>query len=154
VNWVTSQPESSTIRRILQATLRINPKAELPLYVPTSKTFVQSAKQRKVEPNAQAKAFAGKRKVVLFATCIVNFNKPDVGHGANYNIAHSFVSHVNGFCRHTAARALLAHNGVQVTVEYPMCCGMPQLEAGKVKEVSKRAEQVAKKLRKFVPDLF
>ena len=46
---------------------------------------------------------------MLYATCFVNYNNPDIG---------------------TAARAVLAQNGVETEVVYPGCCGMPQLEQG------------------------
>ena len=42
------------------------------------------------------------RKAVLYATCFVNYNGPDIG---------------------MAARAVLARNGVETEVVYPACCG-------------------------------
>lgn len=127
-NWVTSKKAPAIFRRLLKEYADIHPDAELPKYVSTSETFVHKAKTVPVPTNNTAPA-AGKRKVVLFATCVVNYNKPDIGH---------------------AARAVLAHNGVEVKVEYPMCCGMPQFESGLVQDVSKRAAEFAQKMRKYV----
>lgn len=127
-NWATSPSAPAVIKRLLKNVAGIHEEAQLPQYVSTSETFVNKAKSVSPFANPAAPAF-GKRKVVLFATCIVNFNKPDIGH---------------------AARDVLVHNGVDVHVEYPMCCGMPQLESGQVKEVSKRAGDVAKRLRQYI----
>ncbi len=52
----------------------------------------------------------------------VNFNNPDIG---------------------MAARAVLAINGVATKVEYPRCCGMPQLEHGEIAKVAESAKAVA-----------
>ena len=69
-----------------------------------------AAARERVEVNTAAPAF-GKRKAVLYATCFVNYNNPDIG---------------------TAARAVLAKNGVETEVVYPACCGMPKLEQGDI----------------------
>lgn len=47
--------------------------------------------------------------VVLFTTCSVNFNSPDIG---------------------KAAVAVLEKNGVEVVVPFQKCCGMPFLDSG------------------------
>jgi glycerol-3-phosphate dehydrogenase subunit C len=52
---------------------------------------------------------AGKRKALLFPTCLVNYQQPDTG---------------------LAAAAVLEKLGVDVTVQLTGCCGMPQLEQG------------------------
>lgn len=57
-------------------------------------------------PNPKGPSF-GKREAMLFATCLVTYNKPDIGRDA---------------------LAVLRHNGVHVKADHPMCCGMPQLE--------------------------
>jgi Fe-S oxidoreductase len=127
-NWATSKDAPAIFKRLMKDYAGISEKAALPTYVSDGETFVNKAKTVAVTPNPSAPA-SGKRKVVLFATCIVNYNKPDIGH---------------------AARAVLAHNGVEVKVEYPMCCGMPQFESGLVQDVSKRAAEFSQKMRKYV----
>jgi len=67
--------------------------------------------------------------VVIYATCLVNWNKPSIG---------------------MAARAVLAHNGAEVEVLYPECCGMPQLETGNIVNVTDRAKNVSSVLSKYI----
>jgi glycerol-3-phosphate dehydrogenase subunit C len=180
-NFVTQEPTgqvSSTMRRLLSQVFGavflvhesalvfflahltfvvcsdIHERADLPKYVAASETFVRKAKSHPVTTNQSAKAF-GKKKVVLFATCIVNYHKPDIG--AGWCLLFLFCNSGKSF-RFTdaigllAAREVLAHNGVEVKVEYPMCCGMPQLEAGKVNDVTARAEKISAKMKKYIDD--
>jgi len=67
--------------------------------------------------------------VILYSTCLVNFNKPEIG---------------------LSARAVLLHTGAEVQVCYPECCGMPQLESGDIANVSKRAKNISAVLNKFI----
>ncbi|RME65293.1 MAG: glycerol-3-phosphate dehydrogenase, partial [Alphaproteobacteria bacterium] len=69
------------------------------------------------------------RKAVIYTTCIVNYNKPETG---------------------TAARAVLAKNGVETQVVYPACCGMPHLERGDIARVAAQAHQVADALMPWI----
>jgi glycerol-3-phosphate dehydrogenase subunit C len=62
---------------------------------------------------------------VLYATCFANYNNPAIG---------------------SAARAVLARNGVETEVVYPGCCGMPLWEQGAVAEVARNAVKVAAEL--------
>jgi Fe-S oxidoreductase len=50
-------------------------------------------------------------KAVLFPTCSVQWNRPEIGQ---------------------AAVAVLERNGVEVAVAYPQCCGMPLFDVGDV----------------------
>ena len=68
---------------------------------------------------AAAPAF-GKRKAALYATCFVNYNKPDTG---------------------MDARAVLNHIGVETKVAYPGCCGMPFLEQAELSRVARKCRQ-------------
>ena len=77
-----------------------------------------------IAPNRAAPAF-GKRKAALYATCFVNYNKPDTG---------------------MAARAVLNHIGVETKVAYPGCCGMPFLEQAELARVAENAAKVSKEL--------
>lgn len=74
---------------------------------------------------------AGGRRVVLYATCFVNYSLPSVGE---------------------AARAVLARNGVDVKVAHPGCCGMPQFEHGDVERVREAARRTAAAFRADVED--
>ena len=78
---------------------------------------------------AAAPAF-GKRKAALYATCFVNYNKPDTG---------------------MDARAVLNHvgRGNQI-VAYPGCCGMPFLEQAELARVADNAAKVSKELVKLI----
>ncbi|HEX5854977.1 MAG TPA: heterodisulfide reductase-related iron-sulfur binding cluster [Thermoanaerobaculia bacterium] len=60
-----------------------------------------------------APAFAGEpvAKVVLFPTCSVEWNRPEIG---------------------KAAVAVLEKNRVEVAVAYPRCCGMPLFDVGDI----------------------
>ena len=113
-NWATR--EGSPVRGIMQATVGIDKKAYLPTFADIP--FTQSA--RIPAPNPDAPAFG--RKVVLYASCYGEFNDQTPGE---------------------AAINLLAHNGVQVRVEHPQCCGMPKFENGDLAAVSGSAESVA-----------
>ena len=78
--------------------------------------------------NTAAPAF-GKRKAAIFATCFVNYNKPDTG---------------------MAARAVLNHLGVETKAAYPGCCGMPFLEQAEMEKVAAQAKKVSAELVKLM----
>jgi glycerol-3-phosphate dehydrogenase subunit C len=99
----------------------IHREAALPKF--HGKTFALRAKRDVPEVNRDAPAFG--RKAVLYATCFVNYNNPDIG---------------------MAARAVLAKNGVETEVVYPGCCGMPKLEHGDLARVAVAARGVAAEL--------
>ncbi len=119
-NWATKAGNGLT-RSVLAAVANIHPRAWLPAYVGAANVLVRRAAREPVAVNAAAPA-AGKRKVVLYATCSGNFNKPEIG---------------------LATRAVLARNGVESVVLHPGCCGMPQLEIGDLAAVSASAKKVA-----------
>jgi glycerol-3-phosphate dehydrogenase subunit C len=114
-NWATR--DGSPVRGVMSGMLGIDTRAHLPTFadMPLSK------KSRNMPPpNAQAPGFG--RKVVLYATCYGEFNDQTPGE---------------------AAIKLLTHNGVEVRVEHPQCCGMPKLENGDLKGVAGSAESIA-----------
>ncbi len=83
-----------------------------------------------------AKQTAGRRettnsnhRVVLFATCFVNYNNPTVGRDAI---------------------EVLTHNRCQVACPEVNCCGMPALDAGDVKTAKGRARRNVEMLLPFV----
>ena len=117
-NWATAK-ENTPLRKLMQAIAKIDAEAELPKY--HSKTAGDRLKKDPVRPDPAGPAF-GQRKVALYATCFVDYNQPDTA---------------------VAAARVLAMQGCQVQFVYPECCGMPELEAGNLGDVARRAEKVA-----------
>lgn len=127
VNWASDSKNKLT-RPAMQAVASIDAEATLPKFAAT--TFVRADKNTPLVPNAAAPAF-GKRKAALFATCFVNYNKPNTG---------------------MAARAVLNHLGVDTRVSYPGCCGMPFLEQAELSRVAENATKVSKELVKLIDE--
>ena len=123
-NWA-SATENKFTRGVLESVAGLDRDAALPKYA--GKTFVARAATA-IEVNKAAPAY-GKRKAVLYATCSMNYNDPDMG---------------------LIARALLAKNGVETKVVYPACCGMPQLEQGNIGQVVENARKVAAELQPYI----
>jgi glycerol-3-phosphate dehydrogenase subunit C len=123
-NWASALDNKLT-RGVLESTLHVHRKAALPKF--HRKTFVERARAEPAVVNEAAPAFG--RKAVIYATCYVNYNNPDVG---------------------MAMRNVLARNGVATEVIYPKCCGMPQLEQGDIARVAAAAEAVAEALAPWV----
>jgi len=125
VNWASG---NKPMRALMEKTAGIDAKAPLPKF--HTRTFVSAAKQQENEINRDAPAF-GKRKAALYATCFVNYNKPDTG---------------------MDARAVLNHIGVETKVAYPGCCGMPFLEQAELDRVASNAAKVSKELVKLIDE--
>ncbi len=106
------------LRGAVQAVTGIDKRAFLPAYSETPLS-VKAAVNRPA-PNANAPAFG--RKAVLYASCYGEFNDQTPGE---------------------AALKLLAHNGVELRVEHPGCCGMPKFENGDLGAVAGSAQSVA-----------
>ncbi|GAB5471587.1 MAG: ferredoxin [Rhodospirillales bacterium] len=123
-NWA-GKTENKTTRGLLEKVAGVDAKASLPKF--HGRTFAAAA--RKTSPTVNKDAPAAGRKVVLYATCFVNYNNPATGH---------------------AAQAVLAKNGVETVVAYPGCCGMPQFERGDVARVAERARTVAGALGSYI----
>ncbi|MBX6320361.1 MAG: glycerol-3-phosphate dehydrogenase [Rhodospirillaceae bacterium] len=123
-NWATDTNNRLT-RPLMEKVAHVHREAALPRY--NGRTFAKRAKAEVPAVNRAAPAFG--RKAVLYATCFVNYNNPGIG---------------------MAARAVLAHNGVETEVVYPRCCGMPQLEQGDVEVVAGAARQVAAELKPWI----
>jgi glycerol-3-phosphate dehydrogenase subunit C len=119
-NWASDQKNRLT-RPVMEKIAGIHREAALPKF--HGKTFALRAQSDPVAPNREAPAFG--RKVVLYATCFVNYNNPSIGE---------------------AARRVLAKNGVETEVVYPSCCGMPQLEQGNLDKVAEAARRVSEEL--------
>ncbi len=123
-NWAIKVDNGMT-RPLMERLADVHREAWLPKFHGTS--FEERARGDGVEVNRDAPAFG--RKVVLYATCFVNFNHPSTG---------------------SATRQVLAKNGVETQVVYPECCGMPQLEQGKVESVAQKARRIAGELEGWV----
>src|SRR3989440_6254619 len=116
-NWGSDRHNGLT-RPVLEKIVDVDRNAELPKY--HGRTFVRQAKR--APPAVDRRAPAAGRKAVLYATCFVNYNNPNIGE---------------------ATQAVLARNGVETEVVYPQCCQMPQLEAGDLAKVAEGARRVA-----------
>ncbi len=124
VNWV-SNVKNKFFRKILELVAGIDMKVKLPVY--NSETFTKYFKKNKDPINLNAPS--ENRKVVIYSTCFVNFNKKDTG---------------------IAALKVLKKNGVEVQEAYPGCCGMPYLEQADLPKVVEQAKKVSKDLLKWI----
>jgi glycerol-3-phosphate dehydrogenase subunit C len=125
VNWAS---DNKPMRAVMEKVAGIDAKATLPKF--HARTFVSAAKQEPGAVNQAAPAF-GRRKAALYATCFVNYNKPETG---------------------MDARAVLNHIGVETKVAYPGCCGMPFLEQAELERVAQNAAKVSKELCKLIDE--
>ncbi len=116
-NWTTDTANRLT-RPLIERVAGIHRAADLPEF--HRPNFVDRSRRNRRQVNAAAPG-AG-RKAVLYATCFVNYNNPDIG---------------------VAAESVLRHNGVDTEVVHPLCCGMPQLEQGDLERVAGHARKVA-----------
>ena len=124
VNWI-SNIKNKFFRKILELITGIDKRVMLPAY--NSETFTNYFKKDSYPTNIEAPAKG--RKVVLYSTCFVNFNKKDTG---------------------IAALKVLKKNGVEVKEAYPGCCGMPFLEQADLPQVVEQAKKVSKELLKWI----
>jgi len=116
-NWATKEGNGFT-RGMMEAVAGIDSRAHVPPF--RDAPFAKSAHAVVPPPNPDGPAFG--RKVVLYAGCHDNFNDATPGE---------------------AAMKVLAHNGLQVRVEYPDCCGMPRFENGELGNVASAAERIS-----------
>jgi glycerol-3-phosphate dehydrogenase subunit C len=127
-NWATDRGNALT-RPVLEKVADIHKDAELPKF--HGKTLVSRAKSEAPAINKDAPGYAAKRRAAIYATCFGNYNNPDIG---------------------VAAQRILAHNGVDLRVDYPGCCGMPRLEQGDIADVAKKARVVAEFYSALIDD--
>ena len=118
--------KSSLHRSLMHAGLGIHKKKFMPLFYKVSFTRwfrkYQKTHRKKIEPLAQD-------KVVLFSTCFVNYNNPQIGKDT---------------------LAVLEKN--QILVEHPTqnCCGMPALDSGNLKAARKKMKGNIRRLLPYV----
>jgi Fe-S oxidoreductase len=92
-------------RWAMERTLGVSARKDLPRFA--WQTFTRWFETREAPTRAEAPV----AKAVLFPTCSVEWNRPEIGQ---------------------AAVAVLEKNGVEVAVAYPQCCGMPLFDVGDV----------------------
>ncbi len=124
INWV-SNIKNKFLRNLLELITGIDKRVKLPRY--NSETFTKYFKKNNNSINLENPK--KNRKVVIYSTCFVNFNKKDTG---------------------IAALKVLKKNGVEVQESYPGCCGMPFLEQADLSKVVEQAKKVSKELLKWV----
>ena len=124
INWL-SNINNKFLRKILELITGIDKRASLPVY--NSETFTSYFKKNSNFKNI--KISQKERKVVIYSTCFVNFNKKNTG---------------------VAALKVLKKNGVEVQEAYPGCCGMPFLEQADLPKVVEQAKKVSKNLLEWV----
>lgn len=122
INWST-KTENKFTRNIMEAFIKVDKEAELPRYY--KQTFVEMSKTSS-EKKLESKE---KNKVILFPTCFINYNNPDIG----------FV-----------AKKILEKLDIETKVFYEGCCGMPQLESGNIKSVEQKALETSLKLSEYI----
>jgi len=123
-NWASDRHNKLT-RSLMEKTAGVDRDADLPKY--QGRTFLGGAKS--APPAVDRNAPAAGRKAVLYATCFVNYNNPNIGE---------------------ATQAVLARNGVETEIVYPQCCGMPQFESGDLAKVASAARHVAAELGPWI----
>ena len=124
INWA-SNIKNKFIRKILAIIAGIDVRVQLPKY--NSETFSNFFKKNNDEINFEKEN--KERKVIIYSTCFVNFNKKDTG---------------------VAALKVLKKNGVEVQEAYPGCCGMPFLEQADLPKVVQQAKKISKDLLEWI----
>jgi glycerol-3-phosphate dehydrogenase subunit C len=111
---VNAVNRSAVGRKLLDATLGVDPAAPVPPY--HSKTLRKQLRAARAAPVAPQPAGTTSGKVALFTTCYGNRNEPQIG----LDLVRIF-----------------EHNGIEVTLpERESCCGMPKLELGDLQAVA------------------
>jgi Fe-S oxidoreductase len=131
VQAVNAANRTKPVRKVLQAALDVHPDAWLPPLA--SKRFRRAAKKK----GGATQVVDGERspgKVVLFSTCIVNYNEPGIG---------------------LDLLAVLEHNAIPYeVVEKESCCGMPKLELGDLEGVAELKEKNIPVLARYAREGF
>jgi len=124
INWF-SNIKNKFIRKILELITGIDARVQLPKYNSETftKYFIKNNHSIKIEAREK------KRKVIIYSTCFVNFNKKNTG---------------------VAALKVLKKNGIEVEHAYPGCCGMPFLEQADLNRVVYQAKKVSTELLSWI----
>jgi Fe-S oxidoreductase len=117
VQMVNAVNRNGAARKVMQSTLGIDAKRELPEY--SSKTFRRNARPQQDFAVKDGNNTPG--KVAIFSTCYVNYNEPGIGQDL---------------------LRILEHNEIPATVvQKEACCGMPKLELGDLESVARLKEK-------------
>jgi glycerol-3-phosphate dehydrogenase subunit C len=126
VNWAAKEGNGLT-RPVMEALVGIDRRAHVPPFMETPLTNQSPALVP--PPNPDGPAFG--RKVAIYAGCHDQFNDGTPG---------------------KAAIRVLAHQGLQVRVEYPDCCGMPKFENGDLPAVANAAQRISAHFAPLIDD--
>ena len=131
VQAVNAANRTRPVRKVLEAALDVHPDAWLPPLA--TKRFRGAAKKK----GSATEVIDGERspgKVAIFATCLVNYNEPGIGHDLV---------------------AVLEHNAIPYEiVEKESCCGMPKLELGDLDAVARLKEKNIPVLARYAGEGF
>ncbi|MFO1256161.1 MAG: heterodisulfide reductase-related iron-sulfur binding cluster [Sphingomonadaceae bacterium] len=116
-NWATREGNGLT-RPAIEKVAGIDRRAHLPPFMDISLT--RQAPALVPAPNPDGPAFG--RKIAIYAGCHDEFNDGAPGQ---------------------ALVKVLAHNGAQVRIEHPDCCGMPKFENGDLPAVASAAQRIS-----------
>ncbi len=116
-NWATKEGNGLT-RPVMEKVVGIDRRAHLPPFMDVP--LVNQANGIVPAPNPDGPAFG--KKVAIYAGCHDNFNDGTPG---------------------LALVKVLSHNGVQVRIEHPDCCGMPKFENGDLPAVASAAQRIS-----------
>ncbi|HET9650684.1 MAG TPA: heterodisulfide reductase-related iron-sulfur binding cluster [Usitatibacter sp.] len=124
VQVVNAAAKSPALRGVGESVMGIHKEAWVPSY--TTRKFRSHAPQSK--PFAVKDGERTPGKVVVFATCYVNYNEPGVGHDLLKVLEHNEIPYV--------------------LAEKENCCGMPKLEQGDLEAV---AQLMARNVEQLAP---
>ncbi len=130
---VNRMNRSRAHRALMEKTLGIHRDKLLPSFVsePFEKWFAKRSAERSAELAGMKSANAkpAKREAVLFHTCFVNYNAPEIGKDAV---------------------EVLERSGVEILSPAQTCCGMPALDGGDIELAREQARRNVETLAPYV----
>ena len=120
-NWSTNIKNKVT-RPLMELMLKIDKEAELPKFY--KKTLMNLIDTDKTIDELHKVS----DKVVIFPTCFVNYNNPNLG---------------------LLTKKILDKLEIHNEFFYDGCCGMPQLEGGDINSVAEKAKNISLKLKNY-----
>ena len=120
-NWSTNTTNKVT-RPIMELLLKIDKEAELPKFYKDTLMDLVKRNDQEISKNVDS-------KVIIFPTCFVNYNNPNLG---------------------MIAKDILDELDVVSKFHYDGCCGMPQLEGGDIDSVTKKAIHTSSQLEQYI----